>query len=125
MLLRPSVAGRWFPLPGTSRQGARCYFPVCPDVAPATGGVATCAPVDKPSVAFGVTGLASAGFAPFVVAALVCDLDEDDKRLVQAALDHPASGPNDPRDLNGDGRITGLDVSALVHLCTRRACATQ
>jgi hypothetical protein len=38
-------------------------------VVPATGGVVVCAPVDAPSVAFIVTGLASADFAPVVVGA--------------------------------------------------------
>ncbi|GMV32092.1 MAG: hypothetical protein AMXMBFR59_42170 [Rhodanobacteraceae bacterium] len=53
------------------------------------------------------------------------DVDSDDLARINAALNTAASGPNDPRDLDGDGRITGLDARKLVTLCTRPRCATR
>ncbi len=53
------------------------------------------------------------------------DVDDDDFNFIRMALGNPANGPNDLRDLNGDGRITGLDVAMLRSLCTRRACKTR
>jgi hypothetical protein len=53
------------------------------------------------------------------------DVDNDDFHLIQVALNNPVNGPNDLRDLNGDGRISGLDVAMLRKLCTRRACKTE
>jgi len=41
-----------------------------------------------------------------------------------AARNTPASGPDDPRDLDGDGMITVLDARKLVLLCTLPRCAT-
>ena len=54
-----------------------------------------------------------------------CDVDRDDLNIVLAARNSPASGPNDPRDLDGDGVITVLDARILITLCTRNRCATQ
>lgn len=53
------------------------------------------------------------------------DVDNDDLKLITSSLNLPASGPNDPRDLDGDGKITVLDGRKLVTLCTRPRCATQ
>lgn len=53
------------------------------------------------------------------------DVDSDDLARINTALNTAASGPNDPRDLDGDGRITGLDARKLVTLCTRPRCATR
>ena len=53
------------------------------------------------------------------------DVDRDDMNIILAARNTPASGPDDPRDLDGDGMITGLDARKLVLLCTRPRCATQ
>lgn len=53
------------------------------------------------------------------------DVDQDDLNAVLAARNTPASGPNDPRDLDGDGMITALDARQLRLLCTRPNCATQ
>ncbi len=52
------------------------------------------------------------------------DVDKDDLRLIRAAKGEPADGPNDLRDLNGDGKITSRDVRKARRLCTRRACRT-
>ncbi len=53
------------------------------------------------------------------------DVDSVDLGRINSALNTNASGPNDLRDLDGDGRITGLDARKLVTLCTRPRCATQ
>jgi len=53
------------------------------------------------------------------------DVDRDDLGILNASRNQPAGGPNDPKDLDGDGRITGLDGRKLVQLCTRRRCATE
>ena len=53
------------------------------------------------------------------------DVDANDLARINAALNTQASGPNDLRDLDGDGRITGLDARKLVTLCTRPRCANQ
>ena len=53
------------------------------------------------------------------------DVDSLDGRIILAARNTPASGPYDPRDLNGDGQITVLDASRLTTLCTRARCAVS
>jgi len=53
------------------------------------------------------------------------DVDYDDLDIILEARNTPASGPDDPRDLDGDGMITGLDARKLVLLCTRPRCATE
>lgn len=53
------------------------------------------------------------------------DVDNNDLKILQAALNKPANGPNDLRDLDGDMKITALDSRKLVLLCTRPRCATQ
>jgi hypothetical protein len=53
------------------------------------------------------------------------DVDRDDINLISAARNTPATGPDDPRDLDGDGMITGLDARKAVLECTRPRCATQ
>jgi len=53
------------------------------------------------------------------------DVDRDDLNIILAARNTPADGPDDERDLDGDGMITGLDSRILVTLCTRARCATQ
>jgi hypothetical protein len=52
------------------------------------------------------------------------DVDKDDISLVVAALNTRANA-NDPKDLDGDGRITALDARKLTLLCTRPRCAIQ
>lgn len=52
------------------------------------------------------------------------DVDRDDLNIILAARGTAASGPDDPRDLNGDGQITALDSRILVTLCTRPQCAS-
>lgn len=52
-------------------------------------------------------------------------VDQDDLNILLAALNRPATGPGDPRDLDGDGKITALDARKLVMLCTRARCATK
>lgn len=53
------------------------------------------------------------------------DVDRDDVGLILFARNQPASGPDDPRDLNGDGTITVLDARQAALMCTRPGCATQ
>lgn len=51
------------------------------------------------------------------------DVDRDDIRLLLASRNQPASGDDDPKDLNGDGTITARDAWKLRLLCTRPRCA--
>jgi hypothetical protein len=53
------------------------------------------------------------------------DVDNADLSILLAARNKPASGADDPRDLDRDGRITVLDARKLVLLCTRPRCATR
>jgi len=53
------------------------------------------------------------------------DVDQADLNAILAARNTNASGLNDPRDLDRDGRITALDARKLALLCTRPRCATQ
>ncbi len=53
------------------------------------------------------------------------DVDRDDLNIILVARNTPASGPNDPRDLDGDSMITALDARKLTQLCTRPRCATE
>lgn len=53
------------------------------------------------------------------------DVDNDDLSNLLKARNQAATGSNDPRDLDGDGRITTLDARKLILLCTRPRCATQ
>jgi hypothetical protein len=52
-------------------------------------------------------------------------VDQNDLNIILAALNTAAYGPNDPRDLDHDGRITVLDSRKLVLLCSKPRCATQ
>lgn len=51
------------------------------------------------------------------------DVDRDDIDLILTARGD-AAGLGDPRDLDGDGRITVLDARQASVLCTRPGCAT-
>lgn len=59
----------------------------------------------------------------------VCDVDADqdidrlDIRLIAAARNQPATGPEYLRDANGDGVITVVDARACVNQCTLARCA--
>lgn len=53
------------------------------------------------------------------------DVDRDDVKIILASKNQPASGVDDPKDLNADGMITVRDARQLMQLCTRRRCATQ
>jgi len=53
------------------------------------------------------------------------DVDREDLELVLDARNEPATGPDDRRDLDGDGTITVLDARKLTTRCTRPGCATQ
>jgi len=53
------------------------------------------------------------------------DVDLDDLNILLAARNTAATGPNDRRDLDHDGRITALDARKLTLLCTRSKCATK
>ena len=50
------------------------------------------------------------------------DVDVDDLHRLTSAMNARANGPNDLRDLNGDGVIDGKDVSELAKRCTRPGC---
>jgi hypothetical protein len=52
-------------------------------------------------------------------------IDTNDLALITAALNTPASGPNDPRDADHNGAINALDARKCVTLCTFAGCATQ
>ena len=60
-----------------------------------------------------------------------CDVNGDrvvnqvDVRLILAALNKPSLGHGDPRDADGDGRITQNDVRDCLQMCVDRACAPQ
>jgi len=60
--------------------------------------------------------------------AATCDVDGDgdidklDLREISRARNTPASGPDDPRDANGDGMITPADVKACIPQCTLPGC---
>lgn len=49
-------------------------------------------------------------------------VDRDDVNILLLGLNTLASGPNDPRDLDHDGRITALDVRKMVANCTLMLC---
>ena len=53
------------------------------------------------------------------------DIDKVDLSLISRARGQPASGPNDPRDADGDGTITPNDVKVCIPRCTRLSCAIQ
>jgi len=53
------------------------------------------------------------------------DVDRNDMRLVLASRNQPASGSDDPKDLDGDGTITVLDARKVRLLCTRSRCAVN
>ena len=51
------------------------------------------------------------------------DVDRNDINAIFAARNTPASGPDDPRDANGDGVINVLDGRLCARQCTLPACA--
>jgi len=53
------------------------------------------------------------------------DIDQNDLSLISRSRGTPASGPNDPRDGDGDGRITPNDVKACLPKCTASSCAVR
>ena len=53
------------------------------------------------------------------------DVDRNDMNIILAARNQPASGADDPKDLNHDGTITTRDARVLRGLCTRSRCATE
>jgi hypothetical protein len=53
------------------------------------------------------------------------DIDNNDIGFITNALNTPAYGTDDPRDLDRDGKITSLDARKLILLCTRPRCSTQ
>jgi len=65
---------------------------------------------------------------PSSVLAQVCDVDADgdvdfnDISQIFAARNAPATGPDDPRDADGNGVITVNDAGACVLQCTNLGC---
>ncbi|BBA36435.1 hypothetical protein sS8_4505 [Methylocaldum marinum] len=53
------------------------------------------------------------------------DVDRRDIDLLLSARNQPASGPDDPRDIDGNGTIDMLDARKLTLSCTRPRCATE
>jgi hypothetical protein len=53
------------------------------------------------------------------------DVDQSDLNILLKALNTPATGPGDPRDLNSDGVINAVDARILATLCSRTGCATK
>jgi len=51
------------------------------------------------------------------------DIDRNDIQLIVASRNQPASGPDDPRDADGDGRITVLDARTCMRQCDLPRCA--
>jgi streptogramin lyase len=49
-------------------------------------------------------------------------VDSNDVQAIMAALNQ-AAGPQDPRDIDGDGKITILDARKVTLLCSRPQCA--
>ena len=70
----------------------------------------------------------SMGFASLAQAA-VCDVDTNgvvdrlDLKLIVSARNKPAGGADDPRDADGDGTITVLDVRSCIRQCNVPGCA--
>ena len=53
------------------------------------------------------------------------DIDRDDINIILASRNQAVTDVNDPKDVNGDGRITVTDVRKLMLECTRPRCATK
>jgi hypothetical protein len=59
----------------------------------------------------------------------ICDVDGDadidftDIRAIFSARNTPASGPDDPRDADGNGMITFVDAKQCISQCTNPRCA--
>ncbi len=53
------------------------------------------------------------------------NVDRDDIALITAARNRRASGPDDPRDADGDGRITVLDARRCSLECTLPRCVRR
>ncbi|WP_305046051.1 dockerin type I domain-containing protein [Geoalkalibacter sp.] len=53
------------------------------------------------------------------------DIDKADLALISRARNQSATGPEDPRDADGDGRITPNDVKVCTQECTRPNCSLQ
>lgn len=51
------------------------------------------------------------------------DIDRLDLSLISRSRNQPATGADDPRDANGDGVITPLDVKLCIPQCTLPGCA--
>ena len=51
------------------------------------------------------------------------EIDQNDVNLLVARIGQPASGPNDPMDIDQDGQITVLDARLLATQCTNAGCA--
>lgn len=53
------------------------------------------------------------------------EVDKDDPALIATARNQPAPGPDDPRDLEKDGKMTMLDARILVTLFAHPGGASQ
>jgi hypothetical protein len=96
-----SLTGRYLEVKVTLNANPANQSPVVYDVTVASAAVAKC-DVDKDG-----------------------DIDQADLALISRARGQRATGPNDPRDSDGDGLITPNDVKTCIPQCTRANCATQ
>jgi hypothetical protein len=53
------------------------------------------------------------------------DIDVRDLEAILRALGKAATGPTDPRDFNGNGRIQLYDLAKCATRCTRKFCAVR
>jgi len=51
-------------------------------------------------------------------------IDTNDVNVILALVGQPASGPNDPHDIDRDGQITALDSRKLITQCTFPGCSS-
>jgi hypothetical protein len=115
-----------------TRSTLTSYTSSKPSSATIAAGIATAVGGSQPGAVFNVTYGGVSATVPFSVPnAIRGDLNGDgvvdmnDLNIITIALNTPASGPFDARDLNKDGVINALDSRILVTLCTRPGCATH
>ncbi len=53
------------------------------------------------------------------------DIDLNDLAFMRTRFGQPLAGPDDPSDVNRDGRINVLDYRLAITLCTRLRCVTE
>lgn len=103
-----------------------CMCPVCGDDS-VNQANEDCDGIDQSSCANGCNPPGHP--AECLCVATVCDVNSDgqvdivDIQAIFSAIRQPASGPNDPRDYDGDGVISVVDARACVLQCANPQCA--